>query len=39
MSPSVLPPPQSRPPSYDAVLSHAWAAEEFTATEVMEATG
>lgn len=39
MSPSVLPPPQSRPPSYDAVLSHAWNAEEFTATEVIAATG
>lgn len=31
--------PPSRPASHDAVLAHAWASVEFTATDAMEATG
>ncbi|KHK97086.1 transcriptional regulator, partial [Microbacterium mangrovi] len=31
--------PAPRPASLDAVLSHAWSADEFTATEVMDGTG
>jgi predicted NBD/HSP70 family sugar kinase len=34
-----LPPPQPRPSSYDAVLSYAWTTADFTASEVMAATG
>lgn len=29
----------SRPASHDAVLAHAWASHEFTATDAMQATG
>lgn len=29
----------SRPASHDALLAHAWASEEFTATDAMDATG
>lgn len=34
-----LPTQRSRPASHDAVLAHAWTVEEFTATEVIAATG